>query len=230
MGLVLSSAYQWGIRDYDLEQAWAAVLKNETGWESRPLGVGKADVKVFLDLGYVPQIASPNLMMAATPEGSQYSASHTLEYSFSAYAAAQLAQALGKPAEYERFMRLAKGWERLFDPETGFIRPKDAQGKFITDFDPKKAWHGFQEGNAYQYTFYVPHDPAGLIRKVGMEQFNQRLQSTFEQAEKAKFGGGEPLQSRQPTLAAYCLAIQLQRPSVADPALGTENLRRLLWD
>ncbi len=193
MGLVVSSAYEWGIRDHDPQQAWAAVLKNETGWEGRPLGVGKADVKVFLDRGYVPQISSPNLMMAATPEGSQFSASHTLEYSFSAYAAGQLAQALGKEAEYERFMHLSKSWERLFDPATGFIRPKDAHGNFITDFDPKKAWQGFQEGNAYQYTFYVPHDPAALIRKVGVEPFNRRLESTFAQAEKAKFGGGETI-------------------------------------
>ncbi len=191
MGLVVSSAYAWGIRDYDLQQAWAAVAKNETGWENRPVGVGKADTKIFLELGYVPQIASPDLMMAATPEGSQFSASHTLEYSFSAYAAAQFAKALGKAADYERFMRLSHGWEKLLDPETGFIRPRDTAGKFLADFDPKKAWRGFQEGNAYQYTFYVPHDVAGLIHKLGRDNFNQRLETIFEQAEKAKFGGGE---------------------------------------
>jgi predicted alpha-1,2-mannosidase len=191
MGLVVSSAYAWGIRDYDLQQAWAAVVKNETGWENRPLGVGKADTKIFLERGYVPQIASGDLMVAATPEGSQFSASHTLEYSFSAYAAAQFAQALGKTAEHERFMQLSHGWEKLLDPDTGFIRPRDAAGKFIADFDPKKAWRGFQEGNAYQYTFYVPHDLAGLIQKLGKDNFNQRLESIFQQAEKAKFGGGE---------------------------------------
>lgn len=191
MGLVVSSAYEWGIRDYDVQEAWAAVVRNETGWQNRPLGVGKADTKIFLELGYVPQVAAPNPMMAATAEGSQYSASHTLEYSFSAYAAAQFAQALGKTADHDRFMRLSRGWENLFDAETGFIRPKDASGKFIPDFDPKKAWRGFQEGNAYQYTFYVPHDVAGLIHKLGTNQFNQRLEATFQQAEQAKFGGGE---------------------------------------
>ena len=130
-------------------------------------------------------------MDAATPEGSQYSASHTLEYSFSAFAAAQFAKALGKSADFDRFMHLSQGWQRLFDTETGFIRPKDASGKFIAEFDPKKAWVGFQEGNAYQYTFYVPHDPAGLIRKLGVEKFNERLEATFQRAEKTKFGGGE---------------------------------------
>jgi predicted alpha-1,2-mannosidase len=191
MGLVVSSAYEWGIRDYDVARAWAAVVKNETGWECRPLGVGKADTRIFLERGYVPQIASPDLMMAATPEGSQYSASHTLEYSFSAYAAAQFAQALGKTAEQERFTRLSHGWQQLLDPDTGFVHPKDGTGKFIEDFDPKKAWRGFQEGNAYQYTFYVPHDPAGLIGKLGVGKFNERLEAIFQQAEKAKFGGGE---------------------------------------
>ncbi len=193
MGLVVASAYQWGIRDCDPQQAWAAVLKNEAGWESRPLGVGKADTKIFLNRGYVPQITSPEVMIAATPEGSQYSASHTLEYSFSAYAASEFASALGKTAEQERFLRLSRGWEQLLDPETGFIRPRDSSGTFISDFNPKKAWRGFQEGNAYQYTFYVPHDPAGLIRKLGLDNFNQRLERIFQQAEKAKFGRGETM-------------------------------------
>ncbi|HTL54101.1 MAG TPA: GH92 family glycosyl hydrolase, partial [Candidatus Limnocylindrales bacterium] len=203
MGLVLSSAYEWGIRDYDVNEAWTAVAKNETGWENRPLGVGKMDTKIFLDLGYVPQISSENLMLAATPEGSQYSASHTLEYSFSAYAAAQFAQALGKAAEHERFMRLSHGWEKLLDPKTGFIRPRDREGKFLANFDPKQAWRGFQEGNAYQYTFYVPHDPASLISELGPEKFNQRLEDIFARAEKARFGGGETVDAFAGLEAVY---------------------------
>jgi predicted alpha-1,2-mannosidase len=191
MGLVVSSAHAWGIRDYDAGQAFAAVVKNETGWQNRPEGVGKADVRAFLDLGYVPQIQSREGYSGSSAEGSQFSASHTLEYSFSAYAAAQFAQALGKPQEYERFMKLSESWKKIFDPETGFIRPKDASGKFMADFNPRRAWLGFQEANAIQYTFYVPHDPAGLIAKLGAENFNARLEDIFLKAGKAKFGGGE---------------------------------------
>jgi predicted alpha-1,2-mannosidase len=122
--------------------------------------------------------------------GSQFSASHTLEYSFSAFAAAQFAAALGKTNEQARLLPYARGWENLYHPETGFIRPKDLEGRFITEFDPRKAWIGFQEGNAWQYTFYVPHDPAGLIAKMGLDTFNQRLEDVFQQAEQTHFGGG----------------------------------------
>jgi predicted alpha-1,2-mannosidase len=53
-----------------------------------------------------------------------------------------------------------------------------------------KAWDGFQEGNAFQYTWYVPHDVAGLIQLMGKDNFNQRLGAMFTNAEKSKFGGG----------------------------------------
>jgi predicted alpha-1,2-mannosidase len=116
-----------------------------------------------------------------------------MEYSYSSAAAAQFARALGKTNEYRILTRQSGGWKNLFDPATGFIHPKDTNGNFAADFDPKKAWGGFQEGNAYQYTFYVPHDPAGLIEKVGREAFQKRLAATFQQAEKEQFGGGENL-------------------------------------
>ena len=92
-------------------------------------------------------------------------------------------------------MQQSRGWENLFDPETGFIRPKDVNGKFVADFDPLKPWGGFQEGNSYQYTFYVPHDAAGLIRKIGLEKFQKRLSDVFHAAEKTQFGGGENIDS-----------------------------------
>jgi len=190
MGLIISSAYEYGIRDYDVQEAWNAVLKNEVGWQNRPPGVGKADVRAFLEYGYVPQIAAESQMEAGSAEGSQYSASHTLEYSFSAYAAAEFAKELDKTADYDRLMNLSRGWARLYDPKTGFIRPRDASGKFIADFDPKQPWRGFQEGNGYQYLFYVPHDPGGLIHKIGADKFNERLDFAFKQSEKEMFDGG----------------------------------------
>ena len=90
-------------------------------------------------------------------------------------------------------MRYSHGWENLYDPETGFIRPKDQAGKFIPDFDPRKPWIGFQEGNAWQYTFYVPQDPEGLMAKIGPDIFRKRLADTFSNAEKNDFGGGKTI-------------------------------------
>lgn len=77
----------------------------------------------------------------------------------------------------------------VFLVETGYIRPREESGKFMKEFDPMKAWLGFQEGNAAQYTWYVPHDVAGLLALVGKEEFNRRLEKTFETASENLYGG-----------------------------------------
>lgn len=192
-GVLLCGAYQWGIRDYDLDQAFAAVLKNEVGWQNRPVGVGKADLRSFLDHGYVPLIRRLSDPGNSVAGGSQFSASHTLEYSFSSWAAAQFAMALGRTNEVPRLLEQSRGWEKLYDADTGFIRPRDTAGDFIPDFNPRKPWIGFQEGNAWQYTFYVPHDIWGLQRRMGASTFLARLEDVFSQAEKTGFGGGRQL-------------------------------------
>lgn len=191
MGLVIASAYNRGIGLFDVRTAYEAVYKNELGWENRPLGAGKADTKVWTEKGYVPLTSNSEYYSASNAEGSQFSASHTLEYSFSAFAAAQMAKSLGKKEDYKMFMEYSKGWENLFDEETGFIRPKLPNGEFVEEFDPKTVWTGFQEGNAWQYTFYVPHDPKGLMNKIGQQEFIDRLDGVFETAAVTKFGGGE---------------------------------------
>ena len=180
VSLIFASAYARGIRNFDIELAYEAALKNELGWEDRVTGAGKADLEHFIKLGYIPTL----------PEGSQFCASHTLEYCFSSYAVAQFAKLLNRKDDYKKLMGYAKGWEQLFDPESKFILPKDISGNFKKDLDPFKPWDGFQEGNAFQYTFYVPHDPAGLIAKVGREEFNDRLNDVFEKARETVFGGG----------------------------------------
>ena len=193
MGQVIVSAFNRGIRNYNIEDAYEAVRRNELGWQNRVKGVGKADTKVFLDKGYVPYLKNDTYYTGSSAEGSSFSASHTLEYSFSAYAAAQMANSLNKADDYKQLMHLSNGWKKLFDEETGFIRPRDLKGDFITDFDPSEVWRGFQEGNAFQYTFYVPHDPGGLISKIGKSNFNERLNTLFEKAEKTGFGGGKDI-------------------------------------
>ncbi len=192
-GVLVSGAYHWGIRDYDVSQAFAAVLKNEVGWQNRPVGVGKADLKSFVDRGYVPLIRHLSAAGDSVAEGSMFSASHTLEYSFSSWAAAQFAKALAKTNEYELLMRQSRGWEKLYDSQSGFIRPREQSGEFIAEFNPRKPWIGFQEGNAWQYTFYVPHDIAGLKERMDGATFLARLEDVFSQAAKTRFGGGEQI-------------------------------------
>jgi len=190
-GLMLAATYNCGIRDFDVEQAYQTAYKNETGYVNRSFGSGKYDLHYFVNTGYVP---SKDTMISKNWTFN-FSASHTLEYSFSSYAVAQFAKSLGKEDDYQRLMKQADGWKNLFDPETKFIRPKYANGQFIENFNPMQAWRGFQEGNAFQYTWYVPQDPAGLMKLIGKDLFNERLERTFTESQKSTFGGGKELDS-----------------------------------
>ncbi|MGO4773145.1 GH92 family glycosyl hydrolase [Flavobacterium sp. W22_SRS_FK3] len=187
-GLAIASAYNSGIRNFDVEKGYEAALKNELEWRGRIEGAGKMDVKQFVKLGYSPYL--DNMDYQTSAEGSGFSASHTLEYSYSAYAVAQFAKALGKTKDYEKLIKLADGWKLLYDKETTFIRPKYANGEFIKDFDPSQPWRGFQEGNAWQYTFYVPHNVPELVKTLGKDTFNDRLDNIFTKSQENVFGGG----------------------------------------
>lgn len=186
LSLVLAAAYQCGIRDFDLEAGYAAALKNELDGDNRPMGAGKLDTKEFLQYGYAPHKDKGE----GPDEAFMFSGSHTLEYSYGAWAVAQWAKQLGKTDDYDKLMYLSKGWERIYNSENNFIQPKEANGQFIKNFNPMQVWRGFQEGNAWQYTFYVPHDVAGLVAKVGEERFTQRLDSIFTVSQSKIFSGG----------------------------------------
>ncbi|MEY8723601.1 GH92 family glycosyl hydrolase [Bacteroides stercorirosoris] len=187
-GLAIASAYNCGIRDFDVQLGYEAALKNEVEWHGRPEGAGKMDVRQFVERGYSPY--EKQFDMVTREEGSGFGASHTMEYSFSSFAVAQFAKQLGKNADYEWLSGLSNGWKNLYDAETRLIRPKDTQGRFLEDFNPLLPWKGFQEGNAVQYTFYVPHHIDELVTLVGQETFNARLDSIFLLSQKSIFGGG----------------------------------------
>ncbi|HRN58446.1 MAG TPA: glycoside hydrolase family 92 protein, partial [Agriterribacter sp.] len=187
VGLAIAGAYQAGIRNYDVALAYEAVKANELNWQNRKVGSGKMDTRAFVEHGFVPYLEKNT----TDSTGSHFSASHTLEYSFSAFAAAQMAKALGKKEDYQTFIRYATGWRSVFNPEHKLMQPRKADGSFIDNFNPLEAWRGFQEGNAVQYTFYVPHDPAALISAIGKELFNKRLDSIFQSSRQDGFGGGK---------------------------------------
>ena len=185
-GLLIASAYNCGIRDFDVVQGYKAALKNEIEYRGRNLGNGKYDLSYFVKNGYIPYkdtVLSNGWVF-------NFGASHTLEYAYSSYAVAQMAKQLGKNDDYETLMKQASYYKNLFDEETKFIRPKKEDGNFISAFDPMKAWDGFQEGNAFQFTWYVPHDIEGLISLIGKDEFNSRLNQMFANSSKTNFGSG----------------------------------------
>lgn len=187
--LAIAAAYNCGIRDFDVKQGYEAALKNEVEWRGRLEGAGKMDVRQFVERGYSPY--EKRFDMVTREEGSGFGASHTMEYSFSSFAVSQFAKHLGKEDDYKLLSNLSNGWKNLYDLETRLIRPKDTKGNFLEDFNPLAPWKGFQEGNAVQYTFYVPHQIDELVDLVGQETFNNRLDSIFLLSQKNIFGGGK---------------------------------------
>ena len=187
--IAFAGAYNSGIRNYDIETMYAAARKDNLESEGRIEGAGKMDIALFVKDGYVPYVDDPGFV--AHSRGATFSVSHTLEYGFCAYATAQLAKQLGHEDDYRQLMDLSDGWAKVFDDDLKLVRPRVAGGAFIDNFDPLESWRGFQEGNAVQYTFFVPQHVDSLIARLGGDVFNQRLDSIFTEARKSVFGGGK---------------------------------------
>jgi predicted alpha-1,2-mannosidase len=191
MGLMLAAAYACGIRDFEVEKALEAAINNEVEYRDRPFGSGKYDLGHFVNRGYIP------LKDTLLSNGwvFNFGTSHMLEYCFSSWAVAQFARSMGKDQDYEQLIRQAGYYRNVFNPENKFITPREMDGSFKKDYDPMIAWVGFQEGNGFQYSWYVPHDVAGLISLMGGELFNERLEMTFFESQKSGFGGGQEIHS-----------------------------------
>ena len=230
LSLVVAAAYECGIRDFDIDLAYEACRKNELEGENRPLGAGKSDTGQFVEYGFVPHADKGD----GWDETFMFSASHTLEDSFSAYAVAHLARQLGHKEDQALLERLSKGWERIYDDSLNLVRPKWKDGTFIEDFDPMQVWRGFQEGNAWQYTFYVPHDVEGLVGKVGSKVFNERLDSIFTLSRPKIFSGGTVVEAFAGLRTLYnhgnqpCLHISWLFNEAGRPSLTQKWVRAIL--
>lgn len=126
-------------------------------------------VAEYMELGYVP------LDRSAT------AASTTLEYSYDDWTIYRTALAAGDNATAERYRRRALNYRNIFDRETGFARPRYADGSFKADFDPLQTYgEGFIEGNSWNFSFHAPHDVCGLVALMGGDRaFTARLDSLF---------------------------------------------------
>lgn len=112
------------------------------------------------------------------------SVSKTVEYAYDDWCIAQMAQLLGKQEDYQYFMKRSQNWKNLFDWETGFIRPKK-NGGWDKPFDPREVNNNFTEGNAWQYTFFVPQDIYGMIEAYGGDdKFEAKLDEMFNSESK----------------------------------------------
>lgn len=171
----LLSAWQSGIRTFDLNEAYEGLKKMlTTPPQEYPGGgtVGVENLVPYMKYGYIP--SGKGLV------------SNTLEYAYDDWCLGQMARILGKEEDYRFFDKRSDNWSHLFDAETGFIRPKDEYGNWVTPFDPYRT-PGFTEGNAFNYTWFVPHNPERLCKLMGKERFIDRLNQAMERSSYANF-------------------------------------------
>lgn len=171
---VIVDSWMKGLRDFDIEEAYAAMRKGaDTPQKDNPL---RPDGDDYMRLGYCPM-----------QEQYDNSVSHALEYYVADYALSTLAEKLGKKDDARLFRQRSMGYKHYYSPEFGTLRPILPSGEFYSPFNPKQGenWEpspGFHEGNAWNYTFAVPHDIPGLCKLMGGKKaFVNRLQSVFDQ-------------------------------------------------
>ena len=170
---VIVDTWMKGLRDFDLDAAYQAFYKSATTPGYR--NVLRPDNDDYMTLGYVP-----------LTEKFDNSVSHALEYYIADWNLSQLAKALGKDADARLFYQRSLGYKHYYSKEYGTFRPILPDGTFLTPFDPLQGANfepnpGFHEGNAWNYTFAVPHDIPGLIKLMGGEKkFVNKLQSVFD--------------------------------------------------
>ena len=115
--------------------------------------------------------------------------SNTMEYSFDDWTVSELALALGKTEEYERFAYRGTWWKNAVNREDGYCHLKDSEGRWLSDFNPftSGANQQYVEGNAWQLTFFVPQDVEGLAEWIGRERFITRLDQGFRDSYPLRF-------------------------------------------
>ena len=166
-------AYMRGLRDYDVNLAYEAMRKGAT--TPGECNLLRPDANDYFTRGYVP-----------LREQYDNSVSHALEYYIADWNLSNFAQALGKKADAQLFYERSMGYKHYYSKEFKTLRPLLPDGSFYSPFDPKQGENfepspGFHEGNAWNYTFYVPHDIKGLAKLMGGDKaFVNHLQSVFD--------------------------------------------------
>ena len=183
---VIVDAYMKGIRDYDVEKAYEAILKSAHYQKDGFLYPNEQvknklnnKAKLYNDsLGYIPS------------DLANESVSKALEYAYNDWTIAQMARELGKEEDAAKFKERSKNYKEYFDKETGFMRGKNSDGSWREPFDPRFSRHrkdDYTEGNAWQWTWFVPHDVDGLADLMGGEQaFLNKLDQLFSTESEIK--------------------------------------------
>jgi predicted alpha-1,2-mannosidase len=166
---LIADAYDKGIRGYDIETLYEAVIKNTKG-VGPVSSVGRLGADYYNKLGYVPYDVDIN-----------ENAARTLEYAYADFCIWKLAKELGKPqTEIDLFAKRAMNYKNVFDDDRKLMRGRNLDGRFQSPFSPYKWGGAFTEGNSWHYTWSVFQDVAGLVNLMGgREKFVSKLDSVF---------------------------------------------------
>lgn len=166
---VVADAYIKGLRGYDIETLYQALLHGANN--EGPQATGRLGIEYYKKLGYVPYDVKINENTA-----------RTLEYTYDDFAIAQLGKALGKPeSEWKEYYIRSQNFLKVIDPETKLARGRNQDGNFQTPFNPFKWGDAFTEGNSWHYTWSVFQDINGLAKAMGgKKEFSKKLDQVFE--------------------------------------------------
>ena len=175
---IITDAWLKGLRGFDINTAYKAFHASAT--LPGKFNKMRPDIDPYYTLGYIP------MGVYAADQSGDNSVSHALEYYVADNALSMLAQSLGKTADAKLFRQRSLGYRHYYSKESGTLRPIQKDGKFLSPFNPEDGADfsnapGFHEGSAWNYTFYVPHDIAGLAKLMGgRKQFVDKLQMVFD--------------------------------------------------
>lgn len=187
------SAYLKGIRGFDAEKAYEGMRKNhfpggmmsKAGYEHNTFKGG--GIESYIEKGYIPHPLS-DTRYGYHQDGS----TQTLEYAYQDYTLAQMALKLGKSPDYNLFMNRSLNYKNIWNPQIGWMWNRTLDGKWAEPVDILRYDHGWEEGNAAQYVWWVPHDIQGLINLIGgRSEFIKKLNTSFENAAKHDFVSGK---------------------------------------
>ncbi|MBD1363209.1 glycoside hydrolase family 92 protein [Mucilaginibacter sp. ZT4R22] len=170
----IAGAYLRGIDNFDIKGTYQILLRN-----ANVSGGARPYIAEYIEKGYIsdPDIANPNVETKA-----KAGVSKTLEYSYDDYSVAQIAKKLGDTANYRILMARSKNYKNMFDPSTRFMRGRLENGDWIKNFNPQYPYYEYmyREANAWQVSFFAPHDMPGLIKLYGGPKgFESKLDSLF---------------------------------------------------
>lgn len=170
----ITGAYLRGIDNFDVKGTYQILLRN-----ANISGGARPHIAEYIKKGF---ISDPDILNPEVETKAKAGVSKTLEYSYDDYSLAQMAQKLGDTANYRILMARSKNYKNMFDPSTRFMRGRLENGDWIKNFDPQYPYYEYmyREANAWQVSFFAPHDMEGLIELYGGKKgFESKLDSLF---------------------------------------------------